>query len=99
MYRGSDMRDYFFSAPMPDGRQICVSPISRDTFDANQAHELGDDFGYFIYEFDADRPASGIEILAKAASFEAAVRLIDIYLTANKTQLPAASAHSLKRRA
>jgi hypothetical protein len=35
---------------------------------------LGDDCGYFIYEFDTERPAAGIEILAKAASFEATER-------------------------
>ncbi len=61
-----------------------MAPISRDTFEANKAYELGDDYGYFIYEFDAARPASGIEILAKAVSYDAAVRLVDIYLTASK---------------
>lgn len=46
------------------------------------AHALGDDSGYFIYEYDRLRPASGLEILAKAASYEAAVRIVDIYIQA-----------------
>jgi hypothetical protein len=43
---------------------------------------LGDDTGYFIYEYDAGQPSAGIEILAKAVSYEAAVRLVDIYIGA-----------------
>lgn len=59
-----------------------MSPISSDTFEANKAHSLGDDTGYFIYEFDTRRPSTGIEILAKAISFDAAVRLVDIFVGA-----------------
>ena len=59
-----------------------MSPVSADTFEANKAHSLGDDTGYFIYEFDTGRPSAGIEILAKAMSFDAAVRLIDIFVGA-----------------
>ena len=59
-----------------------MSPISADTFEANQAYPLGDDTGYFIYEYDADRPSAGIEILAKAASYDAAIRLVDIFIGA-----------------
>jgi hypothetical protein len=76
------MQHVLFSTRLKDGRAICVSPISSDTFEANQAYPLGDDSGYFIYEYDADRPSSGIEILAKAVSYDAAIRLIDIYLGA-----------------
>lgn len=74
-----------FCTPLPDGREICVSPVSRDAFEASNAYELGDDTGYFIYEFDTTRPSAGLEILAKAASYEAALRLIDIYATATKS--------------
>lgn len=59
-----------------------MSPISADTFESNKAHSLGDDTGYFIYEFDGRRPSVGIEILAKAISFDAAVRLVDIFVGA-----------------
>lgn len=87
------MKHLSFSVRTPDGRELCVSPISIDAFQANSAYTLGDDSGYFIYEYDAERPSSGIEILAKAASYNAAMRLIDIYLMA------ASPALSLERQA
>lgn len=65
-----------------------MSPVTRDLFEANKAHELGDDFGYFIYEFDSKKPASNIEILAKAASYDAALRLIDLYFLATSSLKP-----------
>lgn len=76
------MRHLLFSTLLADGREICVSPLSSDAFEANRAHTLGDDSGYFIYEFDTNVPSAGIEILAKAASLDAAMRLIDIYVMA-----------------
>ena len=84
---GSDIRNILFSSRLADGREICVSPISRDAFEANHAYTLGDDSGYFIYELDADRPSSGFEILAKAASEDAAMRLVDIYVMTAKQQV------------
>ena len=76
------MKHLLFSTQLEDGRELCVSPLSIDAFEANHAHTLGDDSGYFIYEFDTNRPSAGIEILAKAASFDAAIRLVDIYAAA-----------------
>jgi len=76
------MQHVLFSTRLTDGRVICVSPISADTFEANKAHSLGDDTGYFIYEYDALHPSIGLEILAKAISFDAAVRLVDIFVGA-----------------
>jgi hypothetical protein len=76
------MQHVLFSTRLTDGREICVSPISADTFEANKAHSLGDDTGYFIYEYDSRRPSVGLEILAKAISFDAAVRLVDIFVGA-----------------
>jgi len=68
-----------FSQSLPDGRSICIAPVSDEAFEANQAHALGANAGYFIYEYDAKQPHAGIEILAKAVSFDAASRLADIY--------------------
>ena len=79
------MRELFLCETLPDGRQFCVAPLSRDTFEANQAYDLGDDAGYFIYEYDTGNPHAGIEILGKAASWEAAVRLMDIYAMAARS--------------
>jgi hypothetical protein len=61
------MTDFCFSIRLSDKRELCLAPVSRDAFEANGAHALGDDCGYFI-----ERPSAGIEILAKAASYEAA---------------------------
>ena len=74
-----------FCAPTADGREVCVSPLSIDAYEENHAYTLGDDTGYFIYEVDAKRPSSGIEILGKAVSYEAALRLVDIYVMAIKS--------------
>lgn len=76
------MQHVLFSTRLADGREVCVSPVSSDTFEANQAQCLGDDSGYFIYEYDAQKPSAGIEILAKAVSFDAALRLVDIFVAA-----------------
>lgn len=78
------MKQFLFSTRVPDGREVCIAPVSSDTFEDNGVHALGDDTGYFIYEYDTERPASGIEILAKLASYEAAVRIVDIFLAAQK---------------
>lgn len=87
------MREFFFCERLPDGREFCVAPVSRDTFEANGAYDLGDDGGYFIYEYDTKNPHAGIEILGKAASYEAAVRLMDIYtMAARRTATEVAAA-------
>ncbi|RAI57614.1 hypothetical protein [Roseicella frigidaeris] len=72
------MHHLLFAAPIGDGRELRVSPISLDAFEANKAQTLGDDTGYFIYEFDPEAVDRGIEVLAKAASYDAAMRLIDV---------------------
>ena len=79
------MDSFLFSSVLPDGREICVSAVSRDAFEANRAESLGDDTGYFIYEHDFRHPGAGIEILAKAASVDAAIRLVDIFVMAGKS--------------
>jgi hypothetical protein len=76
------MRHLLFSATTGDGKELCVSTLSIDAFEANGAYSLGDDTGYFIYECDPSHPAAGIEILGKAASYDAAMRLVDLYVLA-----------------
>jgi hypothetical protein len=65
---------------------VCVAPVSADAFEANSVYSLGDDTGYFIYEFDKRRPETGIEILAKTASYDAAIRIVDIFLSVQQQQ-------------
>jgi hypothetical protein len=88
MGKGDAMTDFCFSVRLSDKRELCLAPISREAFEANEAHALGDDYGYFIYEFDTEHPAAGIEILGKALSYEAALRLIDIYMSAATSTMP-----------
>jgi hypothetical protein len=78
------MQHFLFSAPLPDGHEVCVAPVSADAFEANSVYTLGDDTGYFLYEFDNRQPETGIEILAKAASYDAAMRLVDIFISARQ---------------
>jgi hypothetical protein len=81
------MQHLLFSAPLPDGREVCISPVSADAFEANRAYSLGDDSGYFIYEFDEKQPETGIEILAKATSYDAAMRIIEIFISVQKNPI------------
>jgi hypothetical protein len=39
---------------------------------------LGGDYGYFIYEIDTLYPHAGIEVIAKAKSVDAALRLYEM---------------------
>lgn len=50
------------------------------------AAHLGGDRGYFIYEVDESK-RDGVIVLAKAASLDAAYRLIDIWRGRNKVAL------------
>lgn len=75
------MKQFLFSARLPDGNEVCIAPVSADVFNDNDVDSLGDDTGYFIYEYDPQRSETGIEILAKAASYEAAIRITDIFLS------------------
>ncbi len=72
------MKHSLVSVELVDGRRITISPISLDAYEDNDAYALGDDSGYFVYEIDIAKESCGIEILAKAASYDAAVRLADI---------------------
>ena len=71
------MEDIFLSAEVGD-RTLCVSPLAKSTYLASGGKGLGGDFGYFIYEYFTSKPNAGIEILAKAASLDAAMRLFSM---------------------
>lgn len=78
------MREFLFSVPLPDGVTVCVSQISPDAFQGNELDHLGDDSGYFIYEYDTERSESGFEVLAKTVSYDAAMRLVEIFHLARR---------------
>lgn len=79
------MKPFLFSAHLPDGNEVCIASISHDAFCDNGVESLGDDTGYFIYEYDPRRQEAGIEILGKAASYDAAVRIMDIFVAVQNT--------------
>jgi hypothetical protein len=72
------MDDVFLTARIDNRRSICISPLPAKTYKQADAKGLGGDFGYFIYETDAACPGAGIEIIGKAASLDAALRLFEV---------------------
>lgn len=72
------MDDIFLRARLDDNREVCISPLPAKTYKEAGGKGLGGDLGYFIYEVDKTRPAVGVEIIGKAASLEAALRIFDI---------------------
>jgi hypothetical protein len=72
------MEDIFLSTVIGDRRMICMSPLSQFTYRTAGGVGLGGDYGYFIYEIDAQQPQAGIEVIAKAKSTETALRLYEM---------------------
>ncbi|WP_156405387.1 hypothetical protein [Sphingomonas sp. Root710] len=72
------MEDLFLSADIGDSRRVCVSSISRQTYKHAVGSGLGGDRGYFVFEMDESQPGNTAVVLAKAPSWEAAVRLFDM---------------------
>lgn len=72
------MDDVFLTAQIDNRRSICISPLPAKIYKQAGAKGLGGEFGYFIYETDAACPDSGIEVIGKAASLDAALRLFEV---------------------
>jgi hypothetical protein len=83
--------DLYVVDQLDEFRSICISTLARRTVEESDASHLGGDRGYFIYETDSRRGASGVNVLAKAASFDAAFRLADLWssLRQHKNLIPA----------
>ena len=71
--------DLYVVDQLDELRSIFISTLARRTVQEADAFHLGGDRGYFIYETDSRRDTDGINILAKAASFDAAFRLADLW--------------------
>jgi hypothetical protein len=69
--------DLYLKARLDENRSLCISSISRKTFEECGAEFFPNDRGFFIYEQD-DRATGGISILAKVASLDAAYRIVDL---------------------
>lgn len=72
------MEDIFLSASVDGRRTICLSPLSYRSYRDAGGKGLGGDYGYFIYEIDEGCPGAGIEVIAKAKSADAALRLYEM---------------------
>jgi hypothetical protein len=77
------MDDVFLSARIDDKRSVCISPLPAKTY-KEAAKGLGGEYGYFIYEVDDSTPTAGIQVIGKAASIEAALRLFDLLCAPNR---------------
>jgi hypothetical protein len=71
------MDDVFLTARIDDKRSVCISPLPAKTY-RETAKGLGGEYGYFIYEVDSSQPTAGIEVIGKAASIEAALRIFEL---------------------
>jgi hypothetical protein len=72
------MDDILATAQIGNGRSVHIATLARQTIIDSGAEHLGFN-GYFLFEAN-DRPGEkGISVLGKVSSFEAALRLIDIW--------------------
>lgn len=72
------MDDVFLTARIDDKRSVCISPLPAKAYKEAGGKGLGGEFGYFIYEVDSTHPNAGIEVIGKAASIDAALRIFDL---------------------
>jgi hypothetical protein len=71
--------DFLVCERIDSYRSLCISTLSRKTLDEAEASHLGDGTGFYIFEVDNRPEVSGINVLARVASFESALRIISIW--------------------
>jgi hypothetical protein len=81
---GDDMDDMILRASYGEDREIWISGVSRETFEANDLDDLGTDFGYFVLAGDRKPGGAGARILAKAVSAQAALELFGMLTSRTK---------------
>jgi hypothetical protein len=72
------MDDFSLSVRIDDSRSVCIAPLPKQTYREAGAKGLGGEYGYFIYEVDEAFPDHGINVIGKAASADAALRLFEL---------------------
>lgn len=65
---------YYFSKPLDSDRTLCVSPLT-DRLLQSAGQEIGDVSGYFLFCQDRSEGMTGVQILARLESEEAAFAL------------------------
>lgn len=78
------MDEMLLRASFGDDREVWISDVSRETFEANGLPDLGTDFGYFILSGSRSPGGEGARILAKAASAQAALELFGMLTSRTK---------------
>ena len=72
------------SVELGDQRSVHIATLSHETVIENDAGHLGFD-GYFLFEVSDNPERKGITILGKACSFDAALRLIEVWQSRGQT--------------
>lgn len=72
------MDDVLSTIQLDDGGRLYIAPLSRKTIKESDAEHMGYE-GYFLFETNDLSPGKAITILAKASSFEGALRLASIW--------------------
>jgi hypothetical protein len=80
------MDEILASAEISPDRTVHVATLSRQTLVDSGAAHMGCE-GYFLFEARDDVGAKGITVLGKAVSFDAAMRLVDIFFPTVVTSL------------
>lgn len=81
------MDDVVLKADIDESSSLYVSPISRQTYDEQiDGDTLGGERGYFLMRSMRSGPIR-LEILAKAASLEAAEALFDLIVGAHRQKV------------
>lgn len=71
------MEDLYLTEKIDENRVLFVTPLSHKQYRAAGGHGLGGSEGYFICESDERQPSAGFEILAKAATVDAAIMIFE----------------------
>ena len=72
------MDEILATAKIDNGHCVHIATLSRETIVNSGAEHLGFT-GYFVFEADDTPQGKGITVLGKAASLEAAFRLIELW--------------------
>jgi len=75
------MEDLNLSVKVGESLSLCIAPLPARTY-RETAKGLGGEYGYFIFEVDESCPDAGINVIGKAASADAALRLFDLLVGA-----------------
>lgn len=76
---GRAMEEILASVSLDNRRSIHIAQLARQTVIDSGADHMGFG-GYFIFEADDSSPAKAISVLGKAASLEAAFRMVDLWV-------------------